>query len=64
LTLRVKGRTEKGQWYEKCYSPSSAHDCPEFLKEQISDDLEFIATRIVTKCNKRIAELEKEFDSL
>lgn len=62
ISLVSKGRIKEGDWRERSYRHTG--DCPVFLKEQIEDDLNFIADRILAKINKRIAELEKEFESL
>jgi hypothetical protein len=43
---------------------NNTYTFPEFLKEQIIDDLEFVRERLVRKVDKHIAELEKEFESL
>lgn len=50
-------------WRSRCIDPLG-DKCPEFLKESLTEDIEFIMDKIKSKISKHIKKLEKEFESL
>ena len=62
--LKIEGRLPEHTGTISCTYDPDLSSRPAFLKEQLRDDLNFIADRLLVKIDRHIAELEKEFETL